>query len=122
MNSERPVAPAAAEKRRKTKRYRLASMSWAIPAVIFLLVFFIAPLIGNIVRSTTEGAAAVSGASFYYQKLLLDSYYSGVLLQTFKVSLITTIACLLIGYPISYFMVRYAGRWNALIVFWISVW
>jgi len=116
MNRER-VGPEAAATPRKSWRYRLANMSWAIPALVFLLVFFVAPLIGNIVRSTTEGAAVTSGASIYYQKLLFDSYYSGVLLQTFKVSLITTIACLVIGYPISYFMVRYAGRWNTLIVF-----
>ena len=117
MNIEQAVITEAAAKPRKSKRYRLASTTWAVPAIIFLAVFFIAPLIANIVRSTTEGGAASSGASFYYQKLFLDAYYSGVLLQTFKVSLITTVACLLIGYPISYFMVRYAGRWNAMIVF-----
>src|SRR5690606_27246675 len=32
-------------------------------------------------------------------------------------AVITTLACLLVGYPVSYFMVRYAGRWNGLIVF-----
>ena len=110
-------APVIAARPGKARRYRLASMTWAVPAVIFLLVFFIAPLIANVVRSTTEGGAASSGAFFYYQKLLFDAYYSGVLLTTFKVSLITVLACLFIGYPISYFMVRYAGRWNALIVF-----
>jgi putative spermidine/putrescine transport system permease protein len=58
-----------------------------------------------------------AGPLFYYQKLLTDAYYTGVLVETFKVATITTLVCLIIGYPVSYFMVRYARRWNALIVF-----
>jgi ABC-type spermidine/putrescine transport system permease subunit I len=27
------------------------------------------------------------------------------------------LASLVVGYPVAYFMVRYAGRWNGLIVF-----
>lgn len=97
--------------------YRLARPSWAIPVVLLLIVFFLVPLAGNLVRSVSQGEAAKSGPLFYYIKLLTDAYYAGVLAETFKVSLVTTLLCLLFGYPVSYFMVRHAGRWNTLIVF-----
>lgn len=97
--------------------YRLAQPSWAIPVLILLTLFFLIPLGANFWRSITLGEAARSGPWVYYVKLITDAYYAGVLFQTFKVSIITTLLCLVIGYPVSYFMVRYAGRWNTLIVF-----
>lgn len=97
--------------------YRLAQPSWAIPVLILLALFFLVPLGANFWRSVTLGEAARSGPWTYYVKLITDAYYAGVLFQTFKVSIITTLLCLVIGYPVSYFMVRYAGRWNTLIVF-----
>lgn len=102
--------------RRRRGRFRLASPAWAVPVVLFLAMFLIVPLVANTVRSFTLGEAA-SNPWFYYEKLLLDAYYSGVFLETFKVSLITTLCTLIIGYPVAYFMVRHAGRWNGLILF-----
>ncbi|CAN5165699.1 ABC transporter permease [soil metagenome] len=97
-------------------RFRLASPLWALPAMIFLLAFLIVPLAANITRSVTLGEAAAH-PWVYYQKLIFDAYYSGIFLNTFKVSLITTFCTLLVGYPVAYFMVRHAGRWNGLILF-----
>ena len=108
--------PASAPTRSKGSRFRLASGGWALPAVLFLLMFLIAPLVANAFRSVTLGEAALHPLA-YYEKLLLDSYYSGIFFTTFKVSLITTLCTLVLGYPVAYFMVRYAGRWNALILF-----
>ena len=96
---------------RKRGRFRLASPLWALPAVFFLLAFLIVPLAANLIRSVTLGEAAQQ-PWVYYQKLLFDAYYSGIFLNTFKVSLITTVCTLIVGYPVAYFMVRYAGRWN----------
>lgn len=112
------AAPAAAPARpARAGRFRLATVSWTWPVLLFLAVFFVLPLAANVIRSVTYGEAATAGPFVYYQKLLTDAYYLGVLGETFKVAGITTVACLLIGYPVSYFMVRYAGRWNGLIVF-----
>lgn len=118
MSSEAIVAaPFRAKTRRRGSRFRLAGPSWAWPALLFLAVFFLLPLAANIVRSVSGPETVAAGPLVYYEKLLTDAYYAGVLAETFKVAIITTLVCLLIGYPVSYFMVRYAGRWNALIVF-----
>ncbi len=99
----------------RSKSYRLARPAWAIPAILFLVIFFVGPLIDNLWRSfAAEGDALV-----YYKKLLGDSYYLSTIWETLKVSSIVTIACLLIGYPIAYFMARHAGRWHGAIVFFL---
>jgi putative spermidine/putrescine transport system permease protein len=94
--------------------YRLAAPSWCVPVLLYLGAFFLIPLAANLLRT-----GSADGPFFYYVKLLTDPYYAGVLLQTVQVSLVTTLACLLVGYPVAYFMVRHAGRWNALIVFFV---
>ncbi|NNM75267.1 ABC transporter permease [Enterovirga aerilata] len=119
MTSEAIAAtPAPASARRRSRgRFRLAGPSWAWPVLAFLALFFVLPLAANVLRSITGPETVAAGPFVYYVKLLTDAYYAGVLFETFKVAILTTIACLIIGYPVSYFMVRYAGRWNALIVF-----
>ena len=111
------VTPAPRRRRSGLPGYRLARPSWVIPVIVLLGLFFLAPLATNFWRSWTHGQAAAQGMWFYYIRLITDAYYAGVLYETFKVSIITTLLCLVIGYPVSYFMVRHAGRWNALIVF-----
>lgn len=99
---------------RKRRPYVLIRPLWALPAVIFLVVFFVLPLAGNFLRGMGGDS---QGYWFYYGKLFTDIYYLGVLGETLRVSLVVTLACLLLGYPVAYFMVRHAGKWNALILF-----
>jgi putative spermidine/putrescine transport system permease protein len=93
--------------------YRLASPYWCLPVVLFLLGFFVVPLVANVLRAGGDGGMS------YYVKLLTDPYYAGVLFETFKVAVIVTLASLLVGYPVAYFMVRFAGRWNGVVVFFV---
>jgi len=95
--------------------YRLAAPNWCLPVLLFMAFFFVIPLAANLLRTQSPG----TGPFFYYIKLLTDPYYAGVLWETLKVGLITTFATLLVGYPVAFFMVRFAGRWNALIVFFV---
>jgi len=104
-------------KARRSRPYRLAGPSWIIPVLLFLGFFFVIPLGANILRSLQNGQTATNGPLFYYIKLLTDAYYGGVILETLKVAAISTVLCLIVGYPVAYFMVRFAGRWNAIIVF-----
>ena len=104
-------------KARRSRPYRLTGPSWIIPVLLFLGFFFVIPLGANILRSLQTGQAATNGPLFYYVKLLTDAYYGGVIVETLKVAAISTVLCLIVGYPVAYFMVRFAGRWNAIIVF-----
>ncbi len=116
MTADAPMA-SLETKARHSRPYRLAGPSWIIPVLLFLGFFFVIPLGANILRSLQAGQAATNGPFFYYIKLLTDAYYSGVIVETLKVAAISTVLCLIVGYPVAYFMVRFAGRWNAIIVF-----
>jgi putative spermidine/putrescine transport system permease protein len=84
----------------------------ALPALLFLLAFFVLPLAQNISSSFTLDAARAD-----YVKLLTDPYYLRVIATTVALSLTVTLICLLAGYPVAYFMVRAPARWNGLLVF-----
>lgn len=84
------------------------------PAVLFLLVFFIAPLIDNTINSL-EIDAGWSAAN--YVRLVTDGYYLTVIGRTLWVSFLTTVFCILIGFPVAYHLVRHSGRLSTLLIF-----
>jgi putative spermidine/putrescine transport system permease protein len=100
---------------------------WALlvlPAVIFLVVFFLAPLVTMSIRSLTDppGAGLSNYAKFFEQ-----AAYLRVLTNTFWIALIATVICLLIGYPYAYLMTIVPGRIAGLLLiavllpFWSSL-
>ena len=101
----------------KSSGFRLANPLWAAPVLLFLLVFFVVPLGANLFR--TANGLSLDGMTGNYVKLLTDPYYFGVLFETMKVSVLVTLLSLVVGYPVAFFMVRFAGRWNAVIVFFV---
>ncbi len=99
------------------RAYRLASPLWCVPVLAFLAAFFVLPLALNIFR--TQYGLSFTGVGQNYVRLLSDPYYAGVLVETLKVSIIATLASLLVGYPVAFFMVRFAGRWSGVVVFFV---
>lgn len=88
---------------------------WGIaPAVLFLMLFFIAPLIDNTINSLETDAGWSVGN---YARLLTDGYYLSVIGRTLWVSLLATLICVLVGYPVAYHLVRHAGRLSTLLIF-----
>ncbi len=85
------------------------------PAVLFLLLFFIAPLIDNTINSLETREGGWSAAN--YVRLVTDGYYLSVIFRTLWVSLLTTVICIVLGYPIAYHLVRHSGRLATLLIF-----
>ena len=62
-----------------------------------------------------------------YQKMIEYKSYARVFLTTFDVSLLTTLVCILIGYPLAYFLAQLPQRMAAifmltvLLPFWTSL-
>lgn len=80
---------------------------WVLPALLFLIAFCVIPLYRGIDPRNLDD----------YRKLFTDTFYLGVLAQTFVLSAVVAMICVVFGYPIAYFMVRHAGRYGNLIVF-----
>lgn len=98
------------------RRMRLLAPPFlALPAVLFLVVFFVMPLIDNGMRSViaADGGFTLSR----YVSLLTDGFYLWIIAQTVLLSAGVTIISIIIGYPVAYFLVRKAGRFSGLIIF-----
>ncbi|AWB22428.1 ABC transporter permease [Methylobacterium currus] len=88
----------------------------ALPAVLFLLAFFVLPLLDNGLRSVVPADGQGLTAARYIQ-VLTDPFYLDSILQTVLLSGGVTLICALIGYPVAYYLVRHAGRLSSLIIF-----
>ena len=78
------------------------------PALILLVTVYLYPLAWLLVLSLTGGADGVVGFGAY-GRFLESSVYLGVLLRTFRISLVVTAVCLVMAYPVSYVLSRAGG-------------
>jgi ABC-type spermidine/putrescine transport system permease subunit I len=96
----------------------------ALPALVFLVVVFVIPLVEMSLRSFNEPANA--GLS-NYEKFFASAAYVRVLVNTFSISALATVICLVIGYPYAYLMTISSGRVAGLLLiavllpFWSSL-
>jgi putative spermidine/putrescine transport system permease protein len=96
-------------------RGRLPPSFSLLPAGIFLAGFFIMPLADVVRRSITADDGSLTLAR--YIQVTTDGFYLGAIGQTLALSVGVTAICILIGYPVAYYLVRHANRWSGLIVF-----
>ena len=102
----------------RKRRYTSVSPWWIALAVVFLVVFFVLPLIDNVQRSIDLSTLLLPGTQQnYYAKLFLDPYYLRVTMVTVVLSVGVTAICVLVGYPVALFLVRHSGRWGGLVIF-----
>jgi spermidine/putrescine transport system permease protein len=106
----------------------------ALPAVAWYLVFFLVPLV--FIAATSLGE--VSGFSDIAYTWTLDNYrylwddfvgdfhlYRDIFLETLKLSVVGTLTTLVIGFPLAYYIARYAKHKTLLLLlvivpFWTS--
>jgi putative spermidine/putrescine transport system permease protein len=85
-------------------------MPWLLlPLVICFGAFFAAPMAVVLLASLLTEGGELSSAN--YLRILIDQYHWNVLAVTLRISLITTLACVLLGYPLAYYLVR-VTRWR----------
>jgi putative spermidine/putrescine transport system permease protein len=103
---------------RPARYYRSVGAWWILPAALFLVVFFVLPLVENIEKSIALSELLRPGAEqSYYTKLFTDPFYLWVTAQTVILSVGVTLICVVIGYPIALYLVRHAGRWSGVAIF-----
>ncbi len=91
---------------------------WILLAGAFLVFFFVAPIANNLLNTDNLATLAERNPpSFYYKKLLTDAYYLKIVGVTVALSVGVTLICVLVGYPVALYLVRYAGRWSGLVIF-----
>jgi len=118
-----PAARASAGSRGWWRRHRegAASLAAAAPAMLFLFVLYLLPMLMLLAQSVEGGTLA------HYQKALTDGLYVGVLVDTLLIAAYVSIACLLLAYPVAYFLSIAPGWWATvgivfvLLPFWTSI-
>jgi len=110
-----PVEPRArgrtyATRKRQTPLWLLA------PGGIYLMIFLIIPMV-LLVFTSLESGGAFSGRFYFnwdfanYTDQIVQ--YKTQLLRSVEYSVIVTVACLLLAYPMTYWIAFYAGRWKS---------
>jgi putative spermidine/putrescine transport system permease protein len=92
------------------KGARLRGLALVLPALILVAAFLLAPL-ALIVRYSLDAydpATLMKGVFSLenYVKLLHDPFYARVLLFTAEIAALSTVICLVLGYPVAYFVSR----------------
>ena len=87
------------------------------PALLFLLLFFFIPLalvlaISVASRGTYGGVEWILTVSNYIR--LADPLYAYIYLRSILFAGLTTLVCLLIGFPLAYFIARAPQKWQPL--------
>jgi putative spermidine/putrescine transport system permease protein len=100
----------------------------AIPVLVFLLVCFLAPLVIMAVRSVTDVPAGSEGDPLTnFRRFFGGEANLRVLGNTFWIAGLSTLGCLVIGYPYAYLMRLASPRWAGLLLiavlvpFWSSL-
>lgn len=91
-----------------------------LPALLFLTLCFLAPLIGLLLRGVLEPTPGLAN----YETLFANSSYAKVLFNTFSVAGLVTLIGLLLGFPLAWAITlapRGWGRWLLSIVL-LSMW
>ncbi|MED3833384.1 ABC transporter permease [Peribacillus frigoritolerans] len=85
-----------------------------LPGVLFLTIFMIIPILMTICTTFFHegGGFSIQGYLDFFQ----DRYFIEILLTTLRVSLFTTIICILLGFPAAYYISKLKQRKKAIML------
>lgn len=94
------------------------------PANLYLFIFTIIPLLlVGVLSFLSRGAYGDVQFVFNLENYtrLLDTLYGKILLYSLGVGILTTIMCILIGYPLAYYIARAPAKQRSLLLFLVLV-
>jgi putative spermidine/putrescine transport system permease protein len=99
--------PAGHDERRPDRRRRWLLFQLLAPAVLVVGLFLVPPLIGILGGSVVQQKQQTGAPSLAnYARFLGDPYYLRTLLLTLKLSFVTTVSALVLGYVVALYLVR----------------
>jgi putrescine transport system permease protein len=126
----------AADTRRWLRAAVLVPYAWLLlfflaPFLMILKISFAEPLVAQppftaLLEWGEQGLAGIQATFENYLFLFADGYYGIIYLASLKMAAIGTLLCLLLGYPMAYFIVRQPPRRRQILLlavilpFWIS--
>ncbi len=105
-------------------RARLPRRGWGgliLPAVLVLTLVFVLPIgqlaLNSFHRNAGLGMVDPAWTLDNYLKFLGDPFYYGILLDTLLLGVVVVSICLVIGFPVAYFLARTRSRWRGTLIF-----
>ena len=84
-----------------------------IPCIVLVAYFMIVPLVEIIIPTFTNTEDGMFSA---YKEFFADSYMMSIFLRTIKISLISSVICMIIGVPVSYYISRVSKKLRGLFI------
>ncbi len=107
-----------------TDRYsRAATLMLLTPLVVLLLVGFLYPILSFLSLSFLDPEPTLA----HYQDLTARSFFTAIMLRTFRTGLVVTVGALILAYPLAYLLASLKGITASLIAaiiilpMWISI-
>jgi spermidine/putrescine transport system permease protein len=97
---------------------------WTILSFAFVILLILVPLASFLSYSffTVEGLEINRELSLSnYKEFLVGEIYINTLFRTVFLALIVMFTCILLGYPVAYFLARYAGRFKYIILLMLII-
>lgn len=102
------------QKKKNKNRKRLDTWLLLVPALGIFIFFFLLPLFFLFITSfKTFDAGSGIGSEWTFQnyiKFISDPFYLSVVWRTVKIALLTTLASIIISYPVAFQISRASGR------------
>jgi spermidine/putrescine transport system permease protein len=108
-----------------SRRRRLEVLGLLLPSLLWLGLFFVLPFVIIVIYSfLTRGATGNVVWRFNisnYTRLFGDSVYLTVFMRSLWMGALTTLGCLLLGYPLALFVVQRTPRWRSILILLILI-
>ncbi len=107
------------------RREQWTLLGLSTPAILVIAIVVLVP-VGWLFYLSFVGSDGQFSLE-HYKKMIEYKSYARVFITTFQVSLLTTLICILLGYPLAYFLAHLPGRWTGLFMlavllpFWTSL-
>ena len=129
MANPKPVTQAELDENRRALNREQKYESWSmvrltIPALAIVRILMVAPLLWLLSMSFVDVNGDYGLGNF--RLFFSEPVYIEMFLNSFKIALIVTVICLLLGYPVAYLMSILSSKWAGLLMlavlvpFWTS--
>lgn len=88
----------------KISAFFMRRKNWTIPYALFLAVFVVMPLLLIVLYAFTDADGAFTFANF--RKFMVHPEAMNTFVYSIGIAIITTLACLILGYPAAYILIR----------------
>ena len=123
MTKAHPVASSEAVEREKRKLF-LEISAYLSPIIIIVAVFVFAPLLiiffFSFLKSGDMGQIIYSFTLDNY-KSIVGGGYGKIFIRSIYLAFQTNVFCILVGFPVAYFIAIYGGKWKTFLIFLVIV-